>query len=163
VGVKNRYPITAGILRHVEVADHLHLDGLALLSRWRLKCKVSHVIYCGFLICGSHDSAARHIGIHNEAVTIHHEPYLQLNSHAIVFLTNLEGWCGRSLPELWLTVGQHFDRISVRRYGRFGDRRWRDRDRRTIVGGPWRTLLTATTREQREDCNAADRCTQRGA
>jgi hypothetical protein len=113
--VEDRCPIAARVLRHVEVADHLHLEGLAFLSGWRLEREVSNVIQCGFLICGSHDSAASYVSVHHEAVIIDHKMYVHLNSHAIVFLTNLEGWYGRSLFEFWLTAGQLFERINVRR------------------------------------------------
>jgi len=113
MGVEDGYPIAAGTLRHVEIADHLHFDGLTLLGGWRLESEMSNIIYCGFLIFGGHDSAARDIGIHGETVFIDHETHLQLNGHAIVFLTNLEGWYKRGLLELWLTTGQDFSRIYV--------------------------------------------------
>jgi hypothetical protein len=47
MGVEDRHPIAAGILRHAEIADHLHFEGLALLSSWRLECEVSNIIYRG--------------------------------------------------------------------------------------------------------------------
>ncbi len=92
----------------MEIADHLYFKSLALLSSWRLECEVSNIIQSGFLIFGSHDSAASDIGVHNEAVVIDQETCLQLNTHAVVALTNLESWYGRGLFKFWLTAGHYF-------------------------------------------------------
>jgi hypothetical protein len=61
--VEDRRPIAAGVLRHVEIADHLYFEGLALRSGWRLEYEVSNILQCDFLICGSHDVGARYIGV----------------------------------------------------------------------------------------------------
>ena len=45
--VDDRYPIAAGILRHVEIGNHLHFKRLALFSSWRLECEVSNIIKHG--------------------------------------------------------------------------------------------------------------------
>ena len=103
VDVEDCYPIAPGILRDVEVADHLHFDGLALLGSWRLECEVPDVIQRSFLICRSYDVGACYIGVHNKAVFIDDEAHLQLNGRAIVVLTNLEVWCR---PSVRLVRGQ---------------------------------------------------------
>lgn len=100
-------PVAAGILRHMEIADHLHFDALAFRGRWRLECEMSHVIQCCFLIRRSHNACTRYIGIHHEAVVVDHETSFQLNGYAVVFVPNFEGGYGRGFLKLGLAAGQN--------------------------------------------------------